>query len=397
MKRSLPLILSMLLAPLWCAGQPTTAPTTRPSFRVFVWMQSYDDATIAKWRSRAGPAICFVESPGSPSSPQYPAYTNAWAKALDAAGVDFIINPNNTGADASVFAKMPHCLSLNQSDEPNRQRSGQTIHPADCVAAATAWHGLPAQAMLNYDYSRMWPWPGLGVNPPAPLQAPTPEFNSPATLATGASNTDWLGADLYYYAAWGSQSFLGGESCTVAGRIITDLIALNPKARTFEWIETGTFGNPQLVNLPPAAQTPTGAQFFAMNWASVIAGAKGVGWFPVNPNNGNSDITTPDIDTAMKTFSGQIATYGDTIALGVRTPLVLSSPLVGAQWVYNGHGVKAILNTLTYDLSLTDGGGITPDPTPTPTTQPTIIVNVSINGSIVIDGKRFVLTPTTQP
>lgn len=372
-------ILLIAIAEIFGCTALWAVPATFPAVPIYVWQQPVVGApdVIAKWRLRCGRSLVFMEAPGTPADPSYPANCQAWGDALDAAGVPFVINPNNTGRDAVAWAAMRSCAGLNQTDEPDRT---DYVKPVDCVGAYNIWHAPPISALvwLNIDYSRK-----------SGLQKPAAAWQGATAYATGAGGCDWFGGDLYPISAWGQQNFLGGTPAQVTYRMVLDLRATAAPAKsTYAYCETGAWNPANLANLPAAAKTPTAASFRGMNWAALIAGAKGLAWFPVlDPNIGSNlqptfDCTSSEIAAEMAVISSQVQQYQDFISRGTWTALPTTAALgtIGATWALNGKVLTATLDTTTNVLTIIPP---TVPPIP-PTTLPSIDVR-----ELMFDGHLF--------
>lgn len=112
------------------------------------------------------------------------------------------------------------------------------------------------------------------------------------------------------------------------------------KKPIFNYVETSDYDTTNAAN----GKGPTADEYRAEVWSSVILGFQGIIYFAHRVAGGFTDDATPQaIDTEMKKFAKEVATY-DQFFMQPSVPLVLPTPFVGCTKTLNGETIKIILN-----------------------------------------------------
>ena len=263
------------------------ATAAGPTFFVLgVWTQSVDQ--MAAWKARGVNTL--VEVPQGHDVGQ-------WIQAADAAGLYQIRHPS---ADLAADLNDPHLLAWSTLDEPSNTTDGILDYghvaedPAQVAAEAAPWR---AAAQAAGKYVPIW------TNHVGPHIWPDwAQHNALMYDYMQGGESDWLSADSY--PIQGGQNFViqtnDGYTSTVQGVTIDRQLAWSGGKPVMAFIGTSAFA--------AGGPVPTAAQFNAMAWSSVIHGATGVIYFPVQFSPAWSfDATPPDVVAAITAFDLKIA------------------------------------------------------------------------------------------
>lgn len=277
-----------------------------PTFFVLgVWTQSAD--MMGVWKDRGVNTL--VEVPEGHEA-------RAWIRAADDWGLYQIRRPS---PDLAADLKDRRLLAWATTDEPSDKSRGVLTYgqvredPAAVEREAAPWR---AAARAAGRYVPIW------TNHVGPHIYPDwARDNALMHDYMEGPESDWLAGDAYPIE--GGESFViasnDGYASTTQGIILDRQRAWSGGKPAMAFIGTSAFaaGGPQ----------PTAAQFNAMAWSSVIHGAVGVVYFPVQfTPSWSFDATPPEMARAIASFDRRIAALDGVLmdrARGGRTPFTL--------------------------------------------------------------------------
>jgi len=293
------------------AGHPARGPTV---FVIGVWVQPIDG--MDAWKARGINTLVEIPQGHDPGP---------WIRAADSKGLYQIRRP---AADLNADLKDPHLLAWSTADEPSNKKGlffgyGQVAQdPADIIKQAAPWR---AAAKAAGKFTPIW------TNHVGPHIYPDWAQHNPLMrdYMQGPAS-DWLASD--GYPIQGHEPFVirsnDGYTSTTQGVALDRQRAWSGGKPVMTFIGTSAFTTGSAV--------PTVGEFNAMAWSSVIHGACGIVYFPVQFQPGWSfDATPPALARALTQFDRQLATLEPILmdrTLGGRTPYRLfRSANAGAQ------------------------------------------------------------------
>jgi len=218
-----------------------------------------------------------------------------WAQAADAKGLYQIRHPST---DLHFDINDRYLLAWATRDEPSDTASTLDYgvvaqDPAEVTQEAAAWR---AAAQAEGKFVPVW------TNHIATHIFPDwAQTNALMHDYMQGAESDWLSADSYQIQ--NHQAFVipsnDGYTSTSQGVTVERQLAWSGGKPVMAFIGTSAFGD--------TAAAPTAAQFNAMAWSSVIHGASGITYFPVDLQPFAFDITPPDVVQAMTIFDQEIA------------------------------------------------------------------------------------------
>jgi hypothetical protein len=218
-----------------------------------------------------------------------------WAQAADSAGLYQI---RHASSDLHFDVNDPHLLAWATQDEPSNTTSTLDYgvvseDPAEVAQEAAPWR---AAAQAEGKFVPVWTNHVAGHIYPDWAQT-----NVLMHDYMQGAESDWLSADSYPIQE--HQPFVlqsnDGYTSTTQGITLDRQAAWSGGKPVMAFIGTSAYSDSNAV--------PTASQFNAMAWSSVIHGATGITYFPVDLSPWSFDATPPDLVQAMTTFDQEIA------------------------------------------------------------------------------------------
>lgn len=276
------IIIGLALAVLFTSGvaraEPTTQPTTRPTWTVPDFIIAVDQQPVAlqeMW-SMLGCNCYWGIGQGEDQA--------AWVREANRLKMYQVRPPVG---DPAIDASNPYLLAWMHADEPDLH--GVT---ADKLAANRAGPDKAATV-------RAVPWAvnfsgGLlaGLVKPEQFHVPAPDYKALSAQA------DWLAQDFYPVAGW---NLAPGADLFAPYRITKQLQRDNPGKPIFCYVEMGRQG---LTWLPGGGRSATPAEFRLMLHAARKAGVKGIILFPEMVGGGFAwDNSSAEMKDALVEFA----------------------------------------------------------------------------------------------
>jgi hypothetical protein len=218
-----------------------------------------------------------------------------WAQAADSRGLFQIRRPSS---DLNFDINDRYLLAWSTRDEPSDTRSTLSYgvvaqDPAEVAQEAAPWR---AAAQSQGKFVPIWT-NHVGTH----IYPDWARGNALMYDYMQGAESDWLSSDAYPIQS--GQAFViqsnDGYTSTTQGITLDRQIAWSAGKPTMAFIGTSAFND--------GVPTPTAAQFNAMAWSSVIHGAVGVTYFPVDFSPWTWDATPPALVEAMTAFHREIA------------------------------------------------------------------------------------------
>ena len=300
------LMAMVIAAGLGCSSALAAGAAPGPSvFVLGVWVQPIE--MMDAWQARG--INTMVEVPQGHE-------VDPWARAADAKGLMQIRQPAH---DLAADIKDPHLLAWATNDEPSDKRGpfldyGQVAQdPAAVVRQAAPWR---AAARAAGRFVPIW------TNHVGPHISPDwAQHNALMHDYMQGPASDWLAADSYPIQGRRPPVIRSndGYTSTIQGIVLDRQRAWSGGKPIMTFIGTSAFnlGDP----------TPSVAEFNLMAWSSVIHGASGIIYFPVQfTPNWSFDVTPRELVQAITSFDRRIGAMNDILMdrrSGGRSPYTL--------------------------------------------------------------------------
>lgn len=241
-----------------------------------------------------------------------------WAQAADSKGLYQIREPSS---DLNFDINDPHLLAWAQQDEPSNTTSTLdydhvAMTPAELQQEAAPWR---AAAAAEGKFIPVW-----ANHVGGHIYPDWAQNNALMKDYMAGGESDWLSSDSYPIQE--KQPFViqsdDGYTSTTQGITLDRQEAWSGDKPAMAFIGTSAYNDGDPV--------PTVGQFNAMAWSSVIHGATGITYFPVDLSPWSYDSTPADLVTALTAFDKQVTSINDILmnqASGGREPFTVSDPV----------------------------------------------------------------------